>query len=493
MAALLLLPAAAEAYQVQIQITGEGRVTETTPANLVGSSCESVAGTPTGTVGNTCYAGTTDGSYGWGWDVDYVATPAPGYSFVRWQTTPEHSWSPVICDRSSPAATSSTYTGATCKFKTYENLQTRAVFQDTTPPPSPAVSPAPAGPVNGAVTFNMSSFSDPTFSHFICELSGPGHFSQPNCRNGSLSVNPSVDGTYTLSVRAVDHSGNWSELVQRTFLVDKSPPQTTLAAGVGPVADSVTNSTAASFAFTSSEPGGVFRCELDDQALGTCTSPRGFTGLADGPHRFEVWAVDAAGNADGSPAVRTWTVDTVAPQTTLDSAVGPAEGAIVPQTTATFDFAGSEAGGFRCFLDGVALGTCAAPYTVSGLHEGPHVFEVQAVDVAGNIDPSPAVRRWTVKPGPDSADPPVAPSDPPGGQAGPPPVPGSPTSGDPSGEVAAGDQADAYCQAAKRKLGKARANLRKLKKADAPAARIERAERKVKRLAQAKRGACSGR
>ena len=38
LAGLAAVPAAASAYQVHISITGAGQVTETTPANLVGSA-----------------------------------------------------------------------------------------------------------------------------------------------------------------------------------------------------------------------------------------------------------------------------------------------------------------------------------------------------------------------------------------------------------------------------------------------------------------------
>jgi hypothetical protein len=65
-----------------------------------------------------------------------------------------------------------------------------------------------------------------------------------------------------------------------------------------------------------------------------------------------------------------------------------------------------------------------------------------------------------------------------------------PAPGGPSGDLGSGEQAGA-CEAAKRKLAKAKAKLRDLKQADGPAARVDRAKRKVKRLAKAKRSACS--
>ena len=53
------------------------------------------------------------------------------------------------------------------------------------------------------------------------------------------------------------------------------------------------------------------------QPFAACTSPVTVTDLTDGEHQFRVRAVDAAGNADATPAVHTWTVD-LPPDTTID-------------------------------------------------------------------------------------------------------------------------------------------------------------------------------
>ena len=56
------------------------------------------------------------------------------------------------------------------------------------------------------------------------------------------------------------------------------------------------------FVFSSSELGSSFRCELDRGPFRACHSPRRYrVGL--GRHAFRVFAVDTAGNADGSPVV----------------------------------------------------------------------------------------------------------------------------------------------------------------------------------------------
>jgi hypothetical protein len=86
--------------------------------------------------------------------------------------------------------------------------------------------------------------------------------------------------------------------------VDSTPPETTIDGGPS----ATTTETAATFAFSSSEPGSSFSCTLDDGASAACASPVTYFGLAPGPHTFSVRAIDAVGNADPTPATRGWTV-----------------------------------------------------------------------------------------------------------------------------------------------------------------------------------------
>ncbi len=54
--------------------------------------------------------------------------------------------------------------------------------------------------------------------------------------------------------------------------------------------------------FGSSEPGSSFRCRLDGRPAQRCVSPRAYT-VRTGRHRIRIFAIDAAGNADPSPAL----------------------------------------------------------------------------------------------------------------------------------------------------------------------------------------------
>jgi hypothetical protein len=98
---------------------------------------------------------------------------------------------------------------------------------------------------------------------------------------------------------------------------DTSPPNTSIDSGPS----GLTNSTSATFTFSSSEPGSTFECRLDGAAFTACTSPRAYSGLTEGAHGFEVRATDAAGNVDPSPAARAWSIDVTPPSIT---AVSPA-------------------------------------------------------------------------------------------------------------------------------------------------------------------------
>jgi hypothetical protein len=87
------------------------------------------------------------------------------------------------------------------------------------------------------------------------------------------------------------------------------------------------------------------------------------------------------------------TRDTSPPETTIKSAPGESE----TSDAAEFAFESSERKSrFRCRLDGVAWQACNSPKSYDGLAAGEHTLEVQAVDKAGNADPSPASHTWTV-------------------------------------------------------------------------------------------------
>jgi hypothetical protein len=94
-------------------------------------------------------------------------------------------------------------------------------------------------------------------------------------------------------------------------------------------------------------------------------------------------------------------VDTVPPQTTITS--GPASASTTADHTPTFGFASSQAGStFQCRFDAQPFAACSGPGNThtpaANLATGSHSFEVRATDRAGNFDPTPAKRTFTINP-----------------------------------------------------------------------------------------------
>lgn len=152
----------------------------------------------------------------------------------------------------------------------------------------------------------------------------------------------------------------------------------------------------ATFAFVSPLRGG-FQCRLDSGDWSFCRSPHSYTSLADGPHSFEVRALNWPHHPDPTPAVATFTVntDTEPPETTIDASPS----GTIATGSATFGFESTEPGNFECRLDSTeesAWAACAPPLSYPSLADGPHVFEVRASDEAGNTDPTPATALFTI-------------------------------------------------------------------------------------------------
>ncbi len=258
------------------------------------------------------------------------------------------------------------------------------------------------GGVRGLTNDHSPSFeftSDDSGSTFECKLDGPGTTtgSYAGCTspNGFSSL---ADGSYTFSMRATDAAGNTDPTpATETFTVDATPPDTTITSGPS----GGTNNASPSFGFSSSESRSTFACKLDGPGTTTgsyaaCTSPMGLSGLADGSYTFSVRATDAAGNTDATPATRSVTVDTTAPDTVIDT--GPAEGATSLSREVSFDFGATEDGStFACKLDSGSYAPCTSPTGYTGLALGAHTFTVRATDWVGNIDATPATRTWYVK------------------------------------------------------------------------------------------------
>jgi outer membrane protein assembly factor BamB len=242
---------------------------------------------------------------------------------------------------------------------------------------------------SGSASFEFTS-SDSTAT-FLCSLDSS--YPSQAC-SSPKSYSDLADGRHTFYVTAVDRAGNYSSWASYSWTIDRREPETTIT--TGPTGTS--GSAQATFEFRSDETGARFECRLDGGAFAGCSSPRTHSSLSEGSHTFEVRAVDAGGNTDSTPASRTWTVDAVpddtrAPDTTISS--GPT--GTTRASTADFQITADEPNvRIECALDGAAWDTCATYTSRCCLADGEHEFAARAVDAAGNADPTPATRRWTI-------------------------------------------------------------------------------------------------
>jgi lysophospholipase L1-like esterase len=266
-----------------------------------------------------------------------------------------------------------------------EPIKSSAAFRVDTTPPDTTITAGPSGATwNSTPMFAFTSTDHG--SRFLCRVDGGAWTA---CAT-PLTTAVLADGAHSLAVRAVDPAGNVdSSPAGRSFTVDTVAPQTAIA--TGPV--SLTGDSTPAFGLSSSEAGSSFRCRVDSGVFRSCSSPFTTSLLIDGTHNVAVRALDRAGNSDPSPASRSFTVDTVPPQTTILS--GPS--GRTSDLTPTFGFSSSESGStFKCQVDARPYASCWSPFTTASLPDGTHSFRVRAVDRAGNGDPSPAGRAFTV-------------------------------------------------------------------------------------------------
>ena len=209
-----------------------------------------------------------------------------------------------------------TTTATDAAGNTSEFSANKVVSDDITAPQAPTGLTARAS--EGSVALDWDDNAEPDLAGYSVYRSTTNGGPYTKITTSPLSASAYTDSqvvadtTYYYVVTATDLVVNESDFGSEASAFtpsDTTPPETTLDSG--PTGTVTSNS--ATFAFSSPETGVRFECSLDGATFAACTSPQDYTNLADGPHAFEVRAVDAAGNADPTPEGRTWTVDATAP------------------------------------------------------------------------------------------------------------------------------------------------------------------------------------
>ena len=242
------------------------------------------------------------------------------------------------------------------------------------------------------------------------------------------------DGAYRFVVK--DSAGSSASFL---FTIDTTPPVVTLTQNpANPLASST-----ATFAFTSNEAGTTFECSFGLQtapdAFSACTSPKSYSGLADGAYVFKLKGTDQATNTS-APVAYFFNVSAVAPPsitkaptatltglTTAETGTSATTSSAGPITAGpksvpvTISWAGTacQSGATGCNIDhyvvqqsvnGLAFGpvTLASPTATSvtlNLTASPtnnsqpattYRYQVQAVDKAGSASAFTVAAPFTV-------------------------------------------------------------------------------------------------
>ncbi len=350
----------------------------------------------------------------------FTASPAEGASFeCKLDSDPGFG----------PCSSPKTYSGLGEGSRVFEVRAVNSAGADPTPAtykwridltaPTATILTSPPNPSSGnSAAFTYSSSE--TGSTFQCSLERSG---EPDSFSSCPSTGktypdaghpgPLGDGEWTFKVAATDKAGNagvadefkWT--VDNT-LVDETPPQTTLESKPPDPSDS----SIATFTYSSNEPGSTFQCQLDNGGFNPC-APSGisYADLANGPHSFQVRAIDPSDNVDPSPAGYSFTVVLTSAPLSPPTPVGapgpvpkPAPNTKIsgkPSTrthdrTPTFRFGpGGTGATFQCKLDRGPFKACHSPLTTKALPLGRHLLAVRAI-LDGIADPSPATFAFRI-------------------------------------------------------------------------------------------------
>ncbi|MGZ6793084.1 MAG: hypothetical protein ACXVFV_09030, partial [Mycobacteriales bacterium] len=250
----------------------------------------------------------------------------------------------------------------------------------STPPPSDhqpvaAYTYTPASPTTGqAVSFDASSATcDDTPCTYSWEDDGgdgPAGDQWPLGSGKTMSFTFQGAGVKNVRVNVTDVDGDTATTMKAITVAaagstpptDTTAPNTTITSG--PTGTTTDNTP--TFAFTASESGSTFQCQLDAGAWTACTSPWTTGALTDGMHGIAVRATDAAGNTDATPATQSFTVAAApAPQTLVgDSTVQSTPDSNAAGTAETFKATASASGTTTKMSVYVATGNTASTLVV---------------------------------------------------------------------------------------------------------------------------------
>ncbi|MBJ7458095.1 MAG: hypothetical protein JHD02_02790, partial [Thermoleophilaceae bacterium] len=323
-----------------------------------------------------------------------INTTTPAITFSVTDSNPAATSSCVI-DGGAPVVCTNGYTpaalgqGSHTVVVTHTDLAgnvgtsaTNTFTVDTVAPGAPTITSGPSAPV--ASTSATFAFTGEVGATYECYIDSPVAWA--TCTS-PVTYNSLGQGAHTFHVRQIDPAGNVSSESTRSWSVDTvGPPAPSVSGPSGTV-----GTIDATIDFSNVESPVTFMCSLDGVPATLCTSPTSLVGLADGPHTYEVYSIDALGNSGASNTIN-WTVDSSL--FTASITAGPLGTVNTSDNSLSFTATVLSGTTFMCRVDGATFASCTSPHATGSLADGSHTFDVYAVNGSQN---SPTVSRtWSI-------------------------------------------------------------------------------------------------
>ncbi|MDD5222961.1 MAG: fibronectin type III domain-containing protein [bacterium] len=291
-------------------------------------------------------------------------------------------------------------TAATNKLLTYT--------VDTTPPTQSGWSPVTGKTPFPTITLGLNesgdckwSLSDQNYADMSGDCTGDGTNSI-SCGVSGISAS---DGAKTIYIACRDSLLNADTAATNkhlTYTLDTTPP---VQSGWSPASASLIKTNSPTITLSLNENGDC-KWSITDLSYsgmsgdctgdGTASISCATSGLPEGAASVHIACQDSLGNGDtaGTNKDLNYTVDTAPPDTSITG--NPSDPS--PQASATFAFNSLPEIGlsFECQIDSGGYSACTSPKIYLGLYEGSHTFDVRAIDLAGNKDPTPAHYEWII-------------------------------------------------------------------------------------------------
>ncbi|QDK46749.1 hypothetical protein DOM22_17095 [Bdellovibrio sp. ZAP7] len=239
---------------------------------------------------------------------------------------------------------------------------------------------------DSAVTVNIASenATDVYLTNDSSCTSGGSWEPMKTSKIWALQSQNALNHVYAKFKKATKLTDFYSDCVSASIVHDDMAPSVVLTQKPA----SMVNTTAVTFGMRINDDlSGLDRFEcllVGEKEFSSCSDIKNYSKTTEGQNRFQVRAIDRAGNRSATVEYG-WLLDTTPPVVAITNKPD----AVSASSQAVFNFTASDSGAglaqTQCAIDGGSFVTCTSPAVYSNLLEGTHAFSVQAVDKVGNV------------------------------------------------------------------------------------------------------------